>query len=365
MGPPRVVIVADGSDLEVRLPRPRRYELVRTLSPLRHGTGDPTIRLETGRAIRATRTPTGPATIEVRETGDELVVRSWGPGAGWAVEQAPDLLGLNDDPSALDLLAPPHRLVVELARRFAGVRLPRSGRIVEAMIPAVLEQKITGEEARQVYRSLVRVHGEPAPGPFGLRLQPTPERLAGLPYHAYHPLGLERRRAETLKRIGALAERLEAAASLPLDEAHRRLGRGPGHRPVDRRRGCPQRPGRSRRRQRRRLPPAEPGRVRAGRRAAGRRRTDARDPGALSQRGRGDPPLEASGIGAPRRGPRMARRSIAGILARMPGSDLAGLQRDKGRRSDRIGIGGAQPARQFAVDDDGRRVADTPRGCRR
>ena len=206
------------------LPRPARYELVRTLSPLRHGHGDPTIRLETGRAIRATRTPGGAATLEVREAGHELIVRSWGPGADWAVSQASDLLGLNDDPSKLDALAPPHRLVVDLARRFAGVRLPRSGRVVEALVPAVLEQKITGEEARRVYRLLIRVHGEVAPGPFGLRLQPTPERLAALPYHAYHPLGLERRRAETLKRIGTLAERLEAAAALPLDEAHRRLG---------------------------------------------------------------------------------------------------------------------------------------------
>ena len=308
------MIVADGPDLEVRLPTPLRYELVRTLSPLRHGTGDPTIRLETGRAIRATRTPAGPATLEVRETGHELVVRSWGPGAAWAVEQAPDLLGFNDDPSALEALAPPHRLVAELARRFAGVRLPRSGRIVEALVPAVLEQKITGEEARQVYRSLIRVHGEPAPGPFGLRLQPTPERLAALPYHAYHPLGLERRRAETLKRIGALAERLEAAASLPIDEAHRRLGAVLGIGPWTVGEVA-------------RSALGDPDAVSIGDyhlpnlvafalagelRADDGRMLEILEP-YRGQRGRVIRLLEASGIGAPRRGPRMARRSVAGI----------------------------------------------------
>ena len=219
-----VAMAGESPDLEARLPRPERYELVRTLSPLRHGHGDPTIRLETGRARRATRTPEGLATIEAVDAGREIVVRAWGPGAGWAIERAPDLLGLNDDPDALLVLEPPHRLVLELARRFAGVRIPRSNRVVEALVPAVLEQKITGEEARRIYRALIRAHGEPAPGPFGLRLQPTPARLAALPYHAYHPLGLERRRAETLKRIGALADRLEAAASLPIDQAHRRLG---------------------------------------------------------------------------------------------------------------------------------------------
>jgi 3-methyladenine DNA glycosylase/8-oxoguanine DNA glycosylase len=246
------------------------------------------MRLETGRAIRATRTPAGPATLEVREAGDELIVRSWGPGAAWAVAQAPDLLGLNDDPFALAALAPPHRLVIELARRFVGLRLPRGGRIVEALVPAVLEQKITGEEARQVYRSLIRVHGEPAPGPFGLRLQPTPERLAALPYHAYHPLGLERRRAETLKRIGALADRLEAVVDLPLADAHP-ISVGDYH-----------------------LPSLVAFALAGESRADDARMLEILEP-YRGQRGRVIRLLEASGLGVPRRGPRMPVRSIAGI----------------------------------------------------
>ena len=308
------MIVAIGPDLEVRLPRPERYELVRTLSPLRHGNGDPTTRLEAGRAIRATRTPGGPATLEVHETRDELVVRAWGPGAAWVVEGAPDLLGLNDDPRALAALVPPHRLVVELARRFAGLRLPRTGRIVEALVPAVLEQKITGEEARQVYRSLIRVHGEVAPGPFGLRLQPTSERLAGLPYHAYHPLGLERRRAETLKRIGAVADRMEASTNLALADAHRRLGAVPGIGPwtVGEVARCAL---------------GDPDAISVGdyhlpslvafALAGEPRADDARMLEILEpyrgQRGRVIRLLEASGLAAPRRGPRMPPRSIAGI----------------------------------------------------
>ncbi|MEO8229935.1 MAG: DNA-3-methyladenine glycosylase 2 family protein [Chloroflexota bacterium] len=308
------MIVPGRPELEVRLPRPDRYELVRTLSPLRHGNGDPTIRLETGRAIRTTRTPAGPATLEVREAGDELVVRSWGPGADWLVAQAPDLLGLNDEPAALDALAPPHRLVAELARRFAGVRLPRTGRVVEALVPAVLEQKITGEEARRVYRLLIRVHGEVAPGPFGLRLQPTPERLATLPYHAYHPLGLERRRAETLKRIGALADRLEATASLPIADAHRRLGAVTGVGPWTVGEVA-------------RVALGDPDAISVGdyhlpslvsyALAGERRADDARMLEILEpyrgQRGRVIRLLEASGLYAPRRGPRMPTRSVAGF----------------------------------------------------
>ena len=303
-----------GPDLEIRLPRPERYELVRTLAPLRHGHGDPTIRLETGRVRRATRTPEGPATIEAVDAGRELVVRAWGPGAGWAIERAPDLLGLNDDPAALLALNPPHRLVVELAQRSPGVRIPRSNRVVEALIPAVLEQKITGDEARRVYRALIRAHGEPAPGPFGLRLQPTAARLAALPYHAYHPLGLERRRAETLKRIGVLADRLEATASLPIDEAHRRLGTVVGIGPWTVNEVA-------------RNALGDPDAVSVGdyhlpsvvafALAGERRADDARMLELLEpyrgQRGRVVRLIETSGLWPARRGPRMARRSIGGI----------------------------------------------------
>ncbi len=299
-------------EIETRLPRPARYELVRTLSPLRHGSGDPTIQLATGRVRRATRTPDGPATIEVVDTGQALVVRGWGPGAGWSVERAADLCGLNDDPGRLLELRPPHRLVTDLARRFAGVRIPRSNRVVEAFVPAILEQKITGEEARRIYRALVGRYGEPAPGPFGLRLQPPPDRLAALPYHAYHPLGLERRRAETLRRVGGLADRLERAASLPIADGHRLLGSVVGVGPWTVNEVARDALG-------------DPDAVSVGdyhtpsmvafALAGEPRADDARMLELLEpyrgQRGRVVRLLETSGIAAPRRGPRMPVRSIA------------------------------------------------------
>jgi 3-methyladenine DNA glycosylase/8-oxoguanine DNA glycosylase len=99
---------------------------------------------------------------------------------------------------------------------------------MEALVPAIIEQKVTGTEARRAYRALVRVHGEPAPGPAGLRLPPSPDTIAALPYHAFHPLGLERRRADTLRRVASRARALEAAVALPLADAYRRLMALPG-----------------------------------------------------------------------------------------------------------------------------------------
>lgn len=201
------------------------FDLGRTLGPLAHGRGDPTIRVEPDRIRRATRTPEGPAAEELARVGQAIVVRAWGEGAAWAVGHAPDLLGLSDDPAAF---APDHPLLDELARRYAGIRIGRTEAVVEALVPAILEQKITGDEARRVYRALILAHGEDAPGPLGLRLPPSPERLSGLPYYAFHPLGLERRRAELLRRVGAAAARLEALVRLPPADGERQLERLPG-----------------------------------------------------------------------------------------------------------------------------------------
>ncbi|MFI5199871.1 MAG: DNA-3-methyladenine glycosylase family protein [Candidatus Limnocylindrales bacterium] len=213
------------ADAEAILPVDGPYDLGRTLGPLAHGRGDPTIRVEADRVRRATRTPDGPAAQELVLAGASIRIRAWGPGAGWLVDHAVQLLGLADRPAEF---RPGHPLLDELARRYAGVRIGRTEAVVEALVPAILEQKITGDEARRVYRSLIREHGIPAPGPLGLRLGPSADRLAGLPYYAFHPLGLERRRAELLRRIGAAAGRLEALTRIDPADAGARLQQIPG-----------------------------------------------------------------------------------------------------------------------------------------
>lgn len=154
-----------------------------------------------------------------------IEVEAWGPGAEWALGHAPDVLGLHDDLRGFD---PGDRIVRGLHRRLRGLRVGRSGAVVESIVPAILEQKVTSEEAHRAYRKLVLEHGETAPGPFGLRLQPSPRLLASLPYHAFHPLGVERRRADTIRRACSYAPRLEEAASLPAEAARRRLLALPG-----------------------------------------------------------------------------------------------------------------------------------------
>jgi 3-methyladenine DNA glycosylase/8-oxoguanine DNA glycosylase len=212
--------------IETRLRPVGPLDLERTLAPLRHGTGDPTIRFDVDGVWRATRTRRGPATVWVRQTGDAVVATAWGAGARLALDGVPALIGEGDDPAAF---VPRNPLLRELQRQFAGVRMTRTDAMFEALLPAVVEQKVTGIEARRAYRYLVRAFGEPAPGPRRpLFVAPSPERLARMPYHVFHPFGIERRRADTIRRAAARAARLEEARAVPGAEAQARLRAIPG-----------------------------------------------------------------------------------------------------------------------------------------
>ena len=182
-------------------------DLRRTLEIHQRGASDPGLRFEvSGSAWRASRTPDGPVTLLVELRKGMVRARAWGPGATWSLERLGALLGLDDDPGAL---VPQHPAVAAAVRRAPGLRIGRSVAVIEALVPAILEQKVTGAEAGRTYRGLIARYGEPAPGGFGLRLQPDPGVLAALPYHAFHPLGLERRRAELVRAVCRDAARLE------------------------------------------------------------------------------------------------------------------------------------------------------------
>jgi 3-methyladenine DNA glycosylase/8-oxoguanine DNA glycosylase len=202
-------------------------DLRRTLAPLGRGPGDRTLRFAANRAWQASRTSDGPATLAVEHVGATVRAEAWGPGAERALDGVPDLLGLHQDGPVLDGA---HPTVAHLARRYAGVRIPRSGAVFQSLVPAILEQKVIGEEARRAWFELIWRYGEVAPGPpeTGLRVPPAPATLAALPYYAFHPLGVERRRADLVRRVAARAPWFEAIVDLPLAAAYARLTAIPG-----------------------------------------------------------------------------------------------------------------------------------------
>ncbi|HYY46821.1 MAG TPA: DNA-3-methyladenine glycosylase 2 family protein [Candidatus Angelobacter sp.] len=213
------------ADARATLPLPFPLDLTMTLGPLQRGWADPTIRFAGDQVWRSTRTPEGPAAIRLRVRTGELDGEAWGAGAGWVLGRVSDWLGFDDAPESF---RPHNGLLRELHRRHRGLRLGRTGLVFEALLPTILEQKVPGVEAWASYARLVRTFGDPAPGDFGLYLQPAPQRLLETPYWAVHRLGIEQRRFAVIQYAASRAGRLERTTGLRPDEARRQLMSLPG-----------------------------------------------------------------------------------------------------------------------------------------
>ncbi|MFY1678440.1 DNA-3-methyladenine glycosylase family protein [Streptomyces sp. WMMC905] len=203
-------------------------DLALVLGPLRRGPGDPTYRaLPDGSVWRCGLTPSGPGTLRVRALGGEVRGEAWGPGAEWLLEGLPSLLGADDDPTRF---TPRHRLVAMTRHRRPGLRLTRTGLVLESLIPSVLEQKVTTVEAYRAWRLLVTRFGLPAPGPApaGMRVMPEPRTWARIPSWEWHGAGVDDKRASTVLRAVRVAGRLEEAARMDPVAARERLERVAG-----------------------------------------------------------------------------------------------------------------------------------------
>ncbi|MFG3202511.1 DNA-3-methyladenine glycosylase family protein [Streptomyces sp. NPDC048192] len=218
-------------------PRVRRWvpdgplDLGLVLGPLRRGPADPTFRATAdGSVWRACRTPAGPGTLRVRAYRGEVLGEAWGPGAEWLLDRLPEWLGAADEPEAF---VPRHRVVALARHRRPGLRLTRTGLVLESLIPSVLEQKVTTDEAYRAWRLLVRRFGEPAPGPAGaserpMFVMPAPRTWALIPSWEWHRAGVDDKRASTVLRAVRVAARLEQAVGMPAAEARARLEVVPG-----------------------------------------------------------------------------------------------------------------------------------------
>lgn len=171
----------------------------------------------------STHTPVGLGTLHVdRPEGRTVSAECWGDGGEWMLDRVADLLGARDDP---DSFRPLHGPLVELTRRQSSIRFGRTERVFEALLPAVLGQKVQTTAAMRSLRGIVRRFGDPAPGsvPDGLRAFPSARRLASIGSFDLHRFGVERKRADTIIRAAKVAHRLEEAATMSPADAERRL----------------------------------------------------------------------------------------------------------------------------------------------
>jgi hypothetical protein len=206
----------------------RPVDVTTTLAPLRRGRFDPAHQRRADGYWWAALTPSGPATLQLVVAGGEVLARAWGAGADWQLDRVPVLLGAGDDWDGLDVSAYPG--LVRVRRAHPGLRLPSTGLIMDSLVPAILEQKVTGQQARGAWAGLLSGYGEPAPGPFGdgLRVPPPPAVLLQIPTWQWHRWDVDHSRLRTLRAAATVATRLEECAGATYADAARRLRLVPG-----------------------------------------------------------------------------------------------------------------------------------------
>jgi len=198
-------------------PSPRQV-----LRGYRRGAGDPTTRLGPDEFWRATLTPQGPGTLHLSWTGEQhqMHAAAWGPGGAWLLERVPAFTGALDQGHRFTNA---HPAIMTAQHHHPNLRMGASGTPYHELLPIILEQRITTGEAVAQWQRLVRRLGEPAPGPTSLLLPPTPAALLAKPAWWFHPLGIEGRRAETLREVARHAAHVNEWAVLPAHDAEQRL----------------------------------------------------------------------------------------------------------------------------------------------
>ncbi len=182
--------------------------------------------------VMSSRTPDGPGTIRIRPTGrrpeataSEFQAEAWGAGSSWLLDRSAALIGAEDD---LTGFASKHDALDRAIRRNPGFRIGRTERVFDAVVSLILGQKVQAKLAQESLRKLKWFHGERAPGPFKTWLLPTPEAIAALPYHEWHRINVERKRARIIRTAASRASRLEECVDMSRVEAAKRLQAFPG-----------------------------------------------------------------------------------------------------------------------------------------
>jgi 3-methyladenine DNA glycosylase/8-oxoguanine DNA glycosylase len=170
----------------------------------------------------------GPVTARISRTGaDAVECQAWGDGAEEFVANLPALLGADDDMTDFH---PTYPTIVVAAQRVPHLRIGRTARMLEALIPAVLEQRVQGIEAFRSWRLLVAAHGTPAPGPApaGMRVPPPAEVWRSIPSWEFHRANVDPGRARTIVGCATRADALERLVARPPAEARQALMSLPG-----------------------------------------------------------------------------------------------------------------------------------------
>jgi 3-methyladenine DNA glycosylase/8-oxoguanine DNA glycosylase len=200
-----------------------------TLLPLRRGPGDPCFRVGDDGAIwRTSLLGSGSVTARIsRAAPDAVECTAWGSGAEEFLDALPAMLGAQDDASDF---VPTDPIVAAAHQRVRHLRLGRTERVLEALIPAVVEQRVPGADAFRAWRLLVTRFGTPAPGPAPARMRvpPSADAWRHIPSWEFHRANVDPGRARTIVSCAQRAASLERLALWPAAKARDALTSLPG-----------------------------------------------------------------------------------------------------------------------------------------
>lgn len=215
------------SAVEASLPLPRNPGTI--LGPLRRGASDPAfLRMPDATIWLVGLGPRGSFTAHLRAQPGRVDAQMWGEDALWAARQLPDMLGVGDDPAGF---VPRHRVVADQWRRHGTTwRVPRTLLTWQVALAAVLEQRVTGLEARRAWCGLVAEHGSPAPGPTPRPMYVPPDSAAVLrvPSWDWRRYGVDRQRLRAVRELARAVHVLRRAEDLPPDQGRESLRAIPG-----------------------------------------------------------------------------------------------------------------------------------------
>jgi 3-methyladenine DNA glycosylase/8-oxoguanine DNA glycosylase len=199
------------------------------LSPLRRGRSDPCYHDAAGGVIwRTSLMRSGPVTARIVKSAPGTIdCEAWGAGAAEFADSLPAQLGAEDDVSGF---LPAEPTIAAAYRRVPHLRLGRTGRVLESLVPAVLEQRVYGKDARRAWRSLVTKYGAPAPGPAPahMRVPPPGEVWRRIPSWEFHLANVDPGRARTIVGCAQRADSLERLTGRTTEQARAALMSLPG-----------------------------------------------------------------------------------------------------------------------------------------
>ena len=200
-----------------------------TLFALRRGPRDPCFQVGDDGAIwRTSLLRSGSVAARIsRAAPDAVECMAWGSGAEEFLDVLPAVLGAHDDASDF---VPTDPTVGAAHRRVPHLRLGRTGQVLEALIPAVIEQRVPGADAFRSWRLLVTKFGTqpPGPGPARMRVPPSADVWRHIPSWEFHRANVDPGRARANVGCAPRASSLERLTSWPAAQAREALTSLPG-----------------------------------------------------------------------------------------------------------------------------------------